>query len=511
MTSVAVSVFRVQLCLFSNAQVKRSTIFALSTPPGISAIAVIRISGPRAADVFYRLTKVTELPNYRKILLCKLKDPVSMELLDKAIMLWFPSPNSFTGEDVCELHIHGGNAVIKSVLNALHKLPHFRFAEAGEFTKRAFLAGKLDLTEVEGLADLLHAETEAQHKQALKQLGGALHNLYNSWADKIKKCLARLEAYIDFSEDQHLDNTILDTVKCNVDKLKQEIASHLLDKRKGEKLRSGVFAVLVGRPNVGKSSLLNNLCKREIAIVSSTAGTTRDIIETSLNLGGYLVNISDTAGIRETSDSVEQEGVKRTKERSRKADILIFVMESKQVLKLMDSYSLKETDILTYLLRVELGEDFFNDLKNLQNSSDENECSTHIGMNVILLLNKIDLLSPEEFQRISHLENSNPAICAISSTEGMGMGRFVDHFSRNVQEICCGHRGEEPTITQERHRQYVQKCYEHLMEFESLLECDIAIAAYNLRNAANELGKITGKIRVDDILDIIFKDFCIGK
>ncbi|XP_054714792.1 tRNA modification GTPase GTPBP3, mitochondrial-like isoform X2 [Uloborus diversus] len=401
----------------------RSTIFALSSASGISAIAVVRVSGPNTSLVFKKMMKRAELPEARKATLCKIRDPLTHKLLDTALAIWFPSPRSFTGEDMCELHIHGGIAVVKTVLNALQKLQNFQHAEAGEFTKRAFLAGKLDLTEVEGLADLLNAETEAQQRQALRQMDGALCKTYTSWSSKIKRCLANIEAYIDFSEDQDLGSTVLESVKNDIHMLKSEIASQLLDKRKGEKLRNGVYTVLLGRPNVGKSSLLNYLCQRDIAIVSPVAGTTRDIVEASLNLDGYLVNVSDTAGIRETQDCVEVEGVRRAKERSSQADILLLITEAE--------------DLLSF------SEDIFRE--------------------------KTDLTK------------------------------------------CCQHRGEEPVITRERHRHCVEKCLESMTEFEDCLNLDLAIAAEKLRNAVNELGKITGKVQIDDILDIVFKDFCIGK
>nr|XP_042904081.1 tRNA modification GTPase MnmE isoform X4 [Parasteatoda tepidariorum] len=441
----------------SYCYLNRSTIFALSTPPGVSAIAVVRISGPHALNVLLKMGKLTDPPPARKAILCKLRDPETGELLDKALTLWFPSPNSFTGEDSCELHIHGGTAVIKSVLTALSKLQQFRFAEPGEFTKRAFLAGKLDLTEVEALADLLNAETEGQQRQALRQMEGALFKLYSDWSGRLKQILASLEAYIDFSEDQHLDDSIFITGK------------------------------------------------RDIAIVSSHAGTTRDIIESSLNLGGYLVSLCDTAGIRETCNSVEEEGVRRAKDRSSKADLLLFIIEAERAVTLYKSYSGIEKDFKNYLLTEDLGIDFVKE-NYLDGLSDNKSCPS-----VFILLNKRDLLKPDDLQVISEIEESVPLACSISCTDGNGMETFVTLFSNSIKEICCSHSGEEPAITQQRHRHHLEKCLQYIIEYENAIEMDIAIAADYLRNAMNELGKITGRVRVEDILDIVFQRFCIGK
>ncbi|CAL1282817.1 unnamed protein product [Larinioides sclopetarius] len=412
------------------------------------------------------------------------------------------SPRSYTGEDMCELHLHGSKPVISGVLNALQKMPHFRAAEPGEFTKRAFMAGKLDLTEVEGLADLLNAETEAQRRQALRQMDGGLHKLYTDWTDRVKRCSARLEAFIDFGEDQHLDESILPSVQKDLEILRNEISAHLQDKRKGEKVRSGVLSVITGKPNVGKSTLMNYLCQKEVAIVSPTAGTTRDTIEFSLNIGGYMVNFCDTAGIRESSDSIEQEGVKRAKDRSSKADMLIFILEASRALELLSSNSQIANEHVPKLLSKELGEGYMKSI--MANQSEE-------SVKALILLNKIDLLSDEEMVRVKRMEERHPSVCAVSCIDGTGMQKFLNVLSERIKELCCGFAGELPTITQERHRTCVKNCLESLIEFDECIKIDIAIAADKLRCAMNELGKITGKIRINDILDVIFKDFCIGK
>ncbi|GFT45677.1 tRNA modification GTPase GTPBP3, mitochondrial [Nephila pilipes] len=474
---------------------ERSTIYALSYP----AVVVVRISGPEASKVFQKIARMKNLPEARKAILCRLKDPDSGELLDKALALWFPSPNSYTGEDMCELHLHGSKPVVSGVLNALQKLPNFRPAERGEFTKRAFMAGKLDLTEVEGLADLLNAETEAQRRQALRQMDGGLHKLYTDWTARVKRCLARLEAYIDFGDDQHLDESIVPSVQKDLEILRSEISAHLQDHRKGEKLRSGVFTVIMGRPNVGKSTLMNYLCQKDVAIVSPFAGTTRDTLEFCLNIGGYLVNFCDTAGIRESLDIIEQEGVKRAKDRSSKADMLIFILEAKRVLELLPSHIVSSEELVSHLLHEELGENYLQ-----SNHSEESP-------NVLILLNKTDLLSKADLIKIKEIEQVHPFICAVSCTDGIGLSRFMKILAQQIKEICCGYTGDLPTLTQERQRIYVQNCLQSLSEYDDCIQIDIAIAADKLRHAMNELGKITGKVRINDILDVIFKDFCIGK
>ncbi|KAG8195847.1 hypothetical protein JTE90_008539 [Oedothorax gibbosus] len=462
-----------------NSKNERNTIFALSTATGMSAIAIVRISGPSAKNVFFDIGKQKKLPKERMATLCYLKDPVTDDLLDQALSLFFPAPNSFTGEDLCELHIHGGVAVVTSVLGALQKLPNFRFAEPGEFTKRAFMAGKLETGFV------------------------FIGNLFKH--QFVWTCLARVEAYIDFSEDQHLDESILNTVEKDVEVLQSEISAHLSDKRRGEKLRNGVFTALVGRPNVGKSSLLNSLCRRDIAIVSPTAGTTRDIIESSLNLGGYLVNVCDTAGIRDSPNAIEQEGVKRAKQRSSESDLLIFIVEAKQALHLLQS--LHNSSILEFLLEKELGKDF---LKNRTLNSKDQDSNIETP-DCILLLNKIDLLSASDLEKIEQLKRSLDSVCAVSCVDGTGMNEFLEVFAEKVKNICSCPRGDSPTLTQERHRHHLKACLENLQAYAGCLRLDAAMGADRLRMAADELGRITGKIRTEDVLDIVFRDFCIGK
>ncbi|CAL8349944.1 unnamed protein product [Gadus morhua 'NCC'] len=304
------------------------TIFALSSGHGRCGVAVVRVSGPASSTALRSMAGLTSaMPPPRRALLRTITDPRSTEALDRGLILWFPGPQSFTGEDSAEFHIHGGPAVTSAVLQALGSLAGLRPAEAGEFTRRAFHAGKLDLTEVEGLGDLIHAETEAQRRQAVRQMSGELGRLYQDWASRLKRCLAHIEAFIDFSEDELIEDGVISQVDGWVCALQGELEGHLKDERRGERLRSGVQVVIAGATNAGKSSLLNALCQRPAAIVSPVAGTTRDVVETALDIGGFPVLLSDTAGLRDSPDPVEQEGVRRARERVQQADLALVVVD----------------------------------------------------------------------------------------------------------------------------------------------------------------------------------------
>ncbi|ODN03538.1 tRNA modification GTPase GTPBP3, mitochondrial [Orchesella cincta] len=290
----------------------QTTIYALATGGIRCALGVIRVSGPNTRQVLHKVGRFSserKLPEPRKAVLKKLYDPMSDKVIDHGIVLWFPGPKSFTGEDSCEFHVHGGPAIITTLLRSIGNVPGCRMAEPGEFSKRAFLNGKMDLTEVEGLGDLISAETEMQRAQALNQMSGSLGSLYESWRDRIAKCLANAEAFIDFGEDENIESDILVRVEIEIESLVEEMTNHLKDQRKGERLRNGVRIAILGKPNVGKSSLLNLLCKRDVAIVSSIPGTTRDIVESCIDLRGYPVVFADTAGIRSSPDEIEKEGV----------------------------------------------------------------------------------------------------------------------------------------------------------------------------------------------------------
>ncbi|XP_033477144.2 5-taurinomethyluridine-[tRNA] synthase subunit GTPB3, mitochondrial isoform X3 [Epinephelus lanceolatus] len=474
--------------------VDAETIFALSSGHGRCGVAVIRASGPASATALRCMAGLTRsLPPPRTALLRSITDPQTKEVLDRGLVLWFPAPHSFTGEDSVEFHIHGGPAVITAVLQALGSVPGMRPAEAGEFTRRAFQAGKLGLTEVEGLGDLIHAETEAQRRQALRQMSGELGRLYQDWSHRLKRCLAHVEAFIDFSEDELIEDGVLNQVDRSVCDLQAEIESHLKDERRGERLRSGVQVVIAGATNAGKSSLLNTLCQRPAAIVSPIAGTTRDIVETALDIGGFPVLLSDTAGLRESPDVVEREGVRRARERVQQADLTLVVVDSSQ----LPSDAQKAADFLQWYLRSVL--------------PTEEQPETD---RFLLVLNKTDLLPQEqrlklngELMRVSGL----PPVCLISCHTNDGLQDFLTMLHSSVKTLCGDPLSGAPTLTQARHRAHLQQCFAALAQYQRYRDIDLALAAEGVRLALTSLGRITGRVGAEEILDIIFKDFCIGK
>nr|XP_033477144.1 tRNA modification GTPase GTPBP3, mitochondrial isoform X3 [Epinephelus lanceolatus] len=474
--------------------VDAETIFALSSGHGRCGVAVIRASGPASATALRCMAGLTRsLPPPRTALLRSITDPQTKEVLDRGLVLWFPAPHSFTGEDSVEFHIHGGPAVITAVLQALGSVPGMRPAEAGEFTRRAFQAGKLGLTEVEGLGDLIHAETEAQRRQALRQMSGELGRLYQDWSHRLKRCLAHVEAFIDFSEDELIEDGVLNQVDRSVCDLQAEMESHLKDERRGERLRSGVQVVIAGATNAGKSSLLNTLCQRPAAIVSPIAGTTRDIVETALDIGGFPVLLSDTAGLRESPDVVEREGVRRARERVQQADLTLVVVDSSQ----LPSDAQKAADFLQWYLRSVL--------------PTEEQPETD---RFLLVLNKTDLLPQEqrlklngELMRVSGL----PPVCLISCHTNDGLQDFLTMLHSSVKTLCGDPLSGAPTLTQARHRAHLQQCFAALAQYQRYRDIDLALAAEGVRLALTSLGRITGRVGAEEILDIIFKDFCIGK
>ncbi|XP_059155395.1 tRNA modification GTPase GTPBP3, mitochondrial-like isoform X2 [Physella acuta] len=474
-----------------------NTIYALSSGKGKCGIAVIRISGPKASLAIDQICHLAVKPRIAN--LRKLHDPHTQEILDEALVLWFPGPHSFTGEDSVEFHVHGGPAVITSVLAALSSLSGFRPALPGEFAKQAFLNGKLDLTEVEGLGDLIHAETELQRKQALRQMGGELGHMYAQWRTRLIKCMANTEAFIDFHEEENIEDDILESVTTEVFRIRDEILNHLNDSRRGERLRDGLHVVILGEPNVGKSSLLNALCQRPAAIVSPIAGTTRDIVETALNIAGYPVMISDTAGLRETEDLVEKEGVLRAINRASSADLKILVLEQpshgrllKNILSLNDFVSL-------YMQNLGLQDDHITDNSSCLNLS-----------NILIVLNKSDMASQESLT-LDHLHEFEDHVCSISCQTGLGFDIFMKKLVNKLKNLCGNPVVGSPSLTQARHRHHLDKCQQHLSEFTPWLQTDVVLAAEHLRLAARELGQITGLVSTDNILDVIFRDFCIGK
>lgn len=436
----------------------RKTIFALATPPGKSGVAIIRISGEKAFICLDHLIAGSK-PKPRYASLHTLIDHSTNQIIDKAIILTFLAEHSFTGENIVELHIHGSRAVINILMKFLGKIDDFRLANPGEFAKRAFLNGKMDLTAAEGLADLIEAETLIQQQQAMRQVQGKLADLYEQWRKKLISVLALVEAFLDFPEDD-LPSDIIAELNNEVGTLKFDINAHLNDKHKGEILRRGIYVAIIGAPNVGKSSLLNYLAKKDVAIVSNIAGTTRDVIEVNLDLDGYPVTIADTAGIRESQDIIEQEGINRAIKRAENADIKIVMLAAD------DSSS-------------------FN--QEILNMADEK---------AIILLNKIDK------QR-----NSLDGALRISIEKNIGLDSFLEQLLNLVIEKFSP--SADPIITRERHRYFLNNAYESLDRFN--LDNPLELAAEDLRLAARSLGQIVGTIEVEQILDEIFSKFCIGK
>ncbi|XP_041863199.1 tRNA modification GTPase GTPBP3, mitochondrial [Melanotaenia boesemani] len=470
------------------------TIFALSSGHGRCGVAVVRVSGSSSSIVLRRMAGATHhLPPPRTALLRRITDPCSKEVLDRGLVLWFPAPHSFTGEDCVELHIHGGPAVITAVLHALGSVPGMRPAEAGEFTRRAFHAGKLGLTEVEGLGDLIHAETEAQRRQALRQMSGDLGRLYQDWSHRLKRCLAHVEAFIDFSEDELIEDGVLDQVDSSVCSLQAEIEQHLKDKRRGERLRSGVQVVIAGATNAGKSSLLNTLCQRPAAIVSPIAGTTRDVVETALDIGGFPVLLSDTAGLRDSQDLVEQEGVRRARERMQQADLTLVVVDSAH----LPSEVQQAATFLQEHLRSVIAS---------QEQPETERC--------LLVLNKTDLLPETQRQKLDRELRRVcvlPPVSLISCQTNEGLKDFLTVLHSTVRTLCGDPLSGAPTLTQARHRAHLQQCVASLAQYQRYRDSDLALAAEGVRLALTSLGRITGRVGAEEILDIIFKDFCIGK
>ncbi|KAG8454892.1 hypothetical protein GDO86_001208 [Hymenochirus boettgeri] len=363
-----------------------------------------------------------------------------------------------------------------------------RLAEPGEFTKRAFQNRKLDLTEAEGLGDLIHAETEIQRRQALRQMSGELGQLYQQWSKRLLKALAHIEAFIDFSEDENVEENVLSTVDIEVQKLQEELKEHLRDNRRGERLRDGFHVVLAGATNAGKSSLLNVTSQKPAAIVSPIPGTTRDVLETVLNIGGYPVIMSDTAGLRKSEDPVEKEGVKRAKERLGDADILIAVADANEV-------PATKASLLAYI-------------KSILCSS-----LTEDNREVILVLNKCDLLHQPVLSKVQELCKSSelPTACLLSCHTGKGVGDFLNILKKKLEKICGDPLNGAPSLTQTRHRMHLSNCLGALEKYTAYRVQDLVLAAEELRIGHKELGAITGRVRVEEILDVIFRDFCIGK
>lgn len=456
------------------------TVYALATPPGRSGVAVIRVSGPQAGESFQKLAN-RALPPPRQAALCKLTDPGSHEIIDRALAIFFKSPASYTGEDVIEYHLHGGRAVVDAALSALAKCESHRLAEPGEFTRRAFENGKLDLTEAEAVADLINAETQAQKIQALAQMEGGLLRLYNGWSEALKNNLAHLEADLEFP-DEDLPGGIAAKIKPVLLKIVAEISQHLSDNRRGERLRGGIQVAVIGAPNAGKSSLVNALAQRDVAIVSDVPGTTRDVIEVHIDLGGYPVILADTAGLRPDQigkdkilggqEKIESEGIRRALARAQNADLKILLFDATK--RKLDEHTLNLLD---------------DDSLVVFNKSDFFQSDAH----------------KESFQ--NHLKELNRKAIFISAQRGDGLDKLIGQLLKKVK-ILLG-SSEAPSLTRARHRHALEETRTCLQRAQKAKLPELM--AEDVRLAVRSLGRITGKVDVEDLLDVIFRDFCIGK
>ena len=442
------------------------TIYALASGSGISGVAVIRVSGDNVKRVIKLLTG-KELPSPRVATLRKINNINTSELIDEGIIIWFPGPESYTGEDMAEFHVHGGKAVILAIQNQISRIENCRLAEPGEFTKLAFQNGKINLLKAESIADLISAETEIQRLQAVKIMQGKSSDKFNELREKLIKILSYVEAKIDFP-DEDLPEDKIKQIKNNSSKVLYEITKILNDQKVGEIVREGFKIAIVGPTNAGKSSLLNNLANREVAIVSEIAGTTRDVIETHLNIDGYPVVISDTAGIRESKDEIEKKGIKLSLKKAEKADLKLVVVDARNI------------DLSGFL----------NDL---------------LKDNAILVVNKSDLLKEKLHSEITKFKH-----VLISLKKNSNIEKLISEIKNNLKDKFIF--DEDILITRERHRQHLMQCSDHLKSFlQKNDKKDFDKAAEDLRLATRHLGMIVGKVDVEEILGSIFNDFCIGK
>jgi tRNA modification GTPase len=441
----------------------QTTIYALSSAPGRAGVAVIRVSGPRAGAALGTLAGA--IPPPRQASLRTLRRPADGAVLDRALVLWFPAPQSFTGEDIAEFHVHGGRAVIDAVMSALSGIPGTQAAAAGAFARRAFENGKLDLTAVEGLADLIDAETEAQRLQALRQSDGALAALYERWRQTIIHALAEIEADLDFSDEADVRAFTERAAFGQVAELAREIQLHLDDGHRGEILRDGLRVAIAGPVNAGKSSLLNALARRDAAIVSDTPGTTRDIVEVRLDLHGYPVIVSDTAGVRETAEEIEAEGVRRAVARAVEADLVLWLVDGAQPEPTPPPAGVSAEKLM-------------------------------------VVVNKADLLpSGEAYPAKADL------FISVHAQDGIGtlMERIGEAAASRLEA------GGSPPLTRARHRRELAEAAVSLRTFLDGAPGELELRCEDLRRAADALGRLTGRIDVEDILDQIFFQFCIGK
>jgi tRNA modification GTPase len=443
------------------------TIFALSSGRPPSAIAIVRVSGPQAGAALTRLAG--RIPSRRRATRTLLR-AANQQPIDDAVVLWFPGPASATGEDVAEFHVHGGRAVLASLFASLSMIENMRAAEPGEFTRRAFENGKLDLTEAEGLDDLIHADTDRQRRQALRQLNGLLGDRARNWRAQIIGASALIEAGIDFADEGDVPTELIAPALARIKTLLGEIQQVLAEQGRGERLRDGLVIAIAGPPNVGKSTLMNQLARREVAIVSPHAGTTRDIIEVQLDLDGYPVTVIDTAGVRETDDPVEQEGVRRARARAAEADLVLWLSDAEH---------------------------------------DKN--SPHEGAAPIWLVrNKIDLdeVMQSATKQPRGVKGQRESF-AISASRGDGIAELISALIGFAQEFFGA--TESGLISRIRQRELLQQTVASLQRSMAVVGEGEELAAEDLRSAAYALGRLLGRVDVEDILDVVFREFCIGK
>ncbi len=439
------------------------TIYAPASGQAKAGVAVIRLSGPAAGAAAEALGG--PLPAPRRAVRRTFRDPATGERLDDGLLLWFPGPASYTGEDVAELQVHGGPAVRQALLGALAGVAGCRLAEPGEFTRRAFLNGRLDLSQAEGVVDLIEAETEAQRRQALRQAEGALAARCAQWAERLTRLVAHAEALIDFP-DEDLPEAVRHQNEIEMQGLAEAFSQELVASRRGERLREGVRVAIVGPPNAGKSSLLNRLAGREAAIVHARAGTTRDVVEVALDLDGYPVLLADTAGLRETADEIEEEGVRRARCAARAADIVV-------------ALSAADAPPPCY--------------------AEGEGLVAETGAELLRVLSKVDLASDGGA--------GEPTALPLSTVTGAGWERFLEAVRRAVERAAG--LGEGAGLTRARHREAMADCLAALERARAAAQPDLQ--AEDLRLALRALGRITGTVDVEDVLDIVFRDFCIGK
>lgn len=440
------------------------TIFAPLTLKGNCSIYVVRISGNKTKDCLSALGIKKELKP-REATLCTLKDS-NQKTLDEALVIYFESPNSFTGEDVAELNIHCSSYIISKLFSTLLSIEGVRMAERGEFSKRAFLNGKMDLMQAESIADLIKSETELQHKMAINQLQGKNSNFYNTLRGEIVEVLSILEAFIDFPEED-IPTKLENEISKKIEKITKSITENLNDNRIGEKIRDGFHIAIIGEPNSGKSTLLNYLSKRDVAIVSDIAGTTRDIIEVSMDIAGIPVVLYDTAGIRETKDVIENEGVNRAIKKAKESDLRILVI----------SYD---------------------------NMNIDKRIADLVNDDTIILLNKTDIKDKTKFENLPFKKEN---LVEVSLKNNTNLDVFLDLLQQKLESIVSPNI--DTTITNQRYRKELKEALRYLELFD--FSNPIEINAENIRISANHIGKITGKINSEEILENIFTKFCIGK